>query len=87
VRVQLRRDSSSGMVAFDASLTGGVIATAMLVEDLVGRGYDDVDCGTLPAYPTRIGSSIRCAVTSDGVRGVVVATITDAQGGVTLSAF
>ena len=86
VRVKLRRDAG-GMVAFDASLTGGVVSTAMLVDDLVGRGYQDVDCGTLPAYPTEVGSTITCAVTSDGVRGEVVATIMDDRGGVTISAF
>ncbi|HSV40381.1 MAG TPA: DUF4333 domain-containing protein [Nocardioidaceae bacterium] len=86
VRVKLRRDAS-GMVAFDASLTGGVVATAMLVDDLVGRGYEDVDCGTVPAYPTEVGSTITCAVTSDDVRSQVVVTITDAKGSVTISAF
>ena len=84
VEVTLHR-GHDGEVAFDASLSGGVVATAMLVADLESRGYADVDCGQVSAYPTDVGSAITCAVTSKGARRYLVATIVDEHGGVTLS--
>jgi len=86
VLVRLTRDKG-GMVAFDAELRQGVIATKRLVDELVSKGYTDVDCGSAPAYPTDLGSTITCAVTHQGTEKHVVATIIDDRGGVTISDF
>lgn len=86
VAVQLT-EGKHGAVAFDAELLGGVIATARLVEDLVAKGYADVDCGSVSAYPTDVGSTITCAVTKDGEKIHVLATITDDNGAVSISEF
>jgi hypothetical protein len=86
VSVSLTRDKG-GMVAFDAELRQGVIATKKLVDELLSRGYTHVDCGSAPAYPTDIGSTITCAVTRQRIEKFVVATITDDHGGVTISDF
>ena len=73
-------------VEFDAVLQDGVIATKKLVDGLLEDGYERADCGKAPAYPTDVGSTITCAVTRDGIRSYVRATITDVEGGVTISA-
>lgn len=86
VEVILTR-SHTDKVAFDAELVTGVIATQALVDELVSKGYTHVDCGDAPAYPTELGSTITCAVTSAGDRKHVVATVTDQHGGVTISDF
>jgi hypothetical protein len=86
VQVTLSRDDGA-TVGFDAELRQGVIATKKLVDELVAKGYTDVDCGSAPAYPTDVGATITCAVTHDGVEKYVVATITDDRGGVTISDF
>lgn len=80
-------EGKNGAVAFDAELLGGVIATARLVDELVGKGYDDVDCGSVAAYPTDVGSTITCAVTKDGTHLHVLATITDGNGAVAITEF
>ncbi len=72
-------------VAFDAALTGGVVATHSVVERLLGVGYVDVDCGTLPAYPAQVGLRLVCLATHDGEHGHVVATVSDPDGSVTIS--
>lgn len=71
-----------GSVAFDAALQHGVIATANLVDELVEQGYSEVDCGGVPAYPTRVGDTFVCAVTDGGQRRYVDATVTDRTGAV-----
>ena len=86
VEVSLRR-GKDGAVAFDASLTGGVVATAKLVADLAQRGYDHVDCGAMPAYPTEVGSAITCAAMKDETPHHVVVTITSEDGSVTIQEF
>jgi hypothetical protein len=80
-------EGRNGAVAFDAELLGGVIATARLVDDLQRKGYADVYCGPVAAYPTDVGSTITCAVTKDGAKVHVLATITDDNGAVSISEF
>lgn len=70
---------------FDARLGSGVLATANLVDRLVAAGYHRVDCGDRPAYPTVVGDRIICAVTRDGLRSFVVATVTTGDGEVAIS--
>jgi len=86
VAVRLR-EGKHGAVAFDAELRGGVIATRRLVDDLMDKGYADVDCGPIAAYPTDVGSTITCAVTKGGVTTHVLATITDEHGAVSIGEF
>jgi hypothetical protein len=86
VRVTLTRDQD-GSVAFDAVLQAGVIATKNLVAELRKKGYDDVDCGGAPAYPTEVGSTIICSVSRDAERKFVTVTVTDRRGGVSISDF
>ncbi len=86
VTVTLTR-GKRGAVTFDAVLNDGVIATKKLVDELTGKGYDDVDCGDAPAYATDVGSSIVCSVERQGEQKFVTVTITDERGGVTISDF
>jgi hypothetical protein len=79
VRVRLHA-AAGGSVSFDAVLEQGVIATRNLVERLRGDGYSDVDCGDVPAYPTKVGSKLVCAVKKGDESGYVVATVTDRAG-------
>lgn len=73
-----------GQVSFDAHLAHGVVATASLVRTLEAHGYGGVDCGSRPAYPARVGSTIVCAVTGPDGDGHVVATVTRRNGAVTV---
>jgi hypothetical protein len=84
VTVRLRA-GPHGSVVYDARLTGGVVATHLVVERLRAEGFVDVDCGTLPAYPATAGTELVCLVTRDGEHGHVVATVADRDGSVTIS--
>ena len=72
-------------VAFDARLGSGVLATANLVDRLKSAGYRDVSCGERAAYPTVVGDKIICAVSREGRRRYVVATVTTVDGQVEIS--
>ncbi|MGN6130002.1 MAG: hypothetical protein ACTHOK_06640 [Nocardioidaceae bacterium] len=74
----------AGSVGFAATIGRGLVATSRLEGRLRGHGYRDADCGDRPAYPSRPGLRIRCAVMSGGDRSYVVATVTDRSGDVTI---
>lgn len=74
----------AGSVGFAAEIGKGLVATSRLEDRLRGHRYRDADCGTRPAYPSRPGLTIRCAVTRGGDRSYVVATVTDRSGDVTI---
>lgn len=74
----------AGSVGFAARIGNGLVATSRLEGRLRGHGYRDADCGNRPAYPSRPGLTIRCAVMRGGTRSYVVATVTDHSGDVTI---
>ena len=70
-----------GAVEFDARLVEGVVATSRLVDRLEEEGWTGVDCGSIPAYPARLGMRIVCRVHGGGTgSSYVVATVTDRRG-------
>lgn len=81
IQVDLSR-REDGSVAFEARLSGGVIATATLVRRLEAEGYTDVDCGERAAYRAEPGRRLVCRVAKGGVIKHVVATVRDAAGSV-----
>lgn len=81
IRVRLSR-LTGGAVSFKAQLRDGVIATAELERKLRSDGFRDVNCGNVRAYPSVVGSKVTCAVTKDGHRQFVVATVTSRSGAV-----
>ena len=84
VRVRLRAVAGHS-IAFDAKIGDGVVATHNLVAQLRGHGYTRVDCGDRPAYRSRVGLKLVCAVTDHGHRKYVVATVTDRSGEVAIT--
>lgn len=72
-------------VGFDARLSGGLVATSRLEETLRDSGWPDVDCGTVPAYPARVGDEIVCRAGRGGVAKLVVATVTSESGTVRMA--
>lgn len=86
VRVRLRA-MHSGAVSFEATLQRGIVATHALVDRLRRMGYRRVDCGDAPAYPASVGSRLVCAVSRDGRRSYVVATVTDRSGAVMIRGY
>lgn len=81
VGVQLSRGGHGG-TEFDAWLGEGIVATARLVGRLEREGYAHVDCGSVRAYPARLGMRIVCRVRRHGGVGYLVATVTDRHGAV-----
>ncbi|HLN75441.1 MAG TPA: hypothetical protein VK204_00270 [Nocardioidaceae bacterium] len=81
VGVKLSR-GASGNTEFDAWLGAGILATSRLTDRLQREGYSDVDCGSVAAYPARLGTRIVCRVTKDGNSRYLVATVTDRHGAV-----
>lgn len=79
VTVELSR-GHGGDPVFDAWLDHGLVATESLVDRLEARGYLEVDCGQVPAYPARTGTRIVCEVHGDPATSHVVATVTDSLG-------
>lgn len=67
-------------VGFDARLDGGLVATRNLERTLAERGWPDVDCGALPAYPAHVGDAIVCRVRRGGADKYVVATVSSRSG-------
>ncbi|MGH3443900.1 MAG: hypothetical protein ACRDPB_00860 [Nocardioidaceae bacterium] len=89
VRVRLHRVTGSAL-SYDATLGEGVFATRTLVDQLGQQGFHHVDCGSRPAYPTRVGERIVCAVSSREQLGsvkYVVATVTDKHGAVRITEY
>jgi hypothetical protein len=86
VRVRLTREKNDSM-SFRATLQSGIIATKNLVDKLVSQGYDHVDCGDVPAYPTRVGTRLVCAVSRDGRRHYVAATVANKAGAVDITGY
>lgn len=73
-----------GSVGFAATIGRGLVATSALEGRLRGHGYRAADCGSRPAYPSRPGLRIRCAVSRGDQRSFVVATVTDRSGDVAI---
>jgi hypothetical protein len=73
-----------GSVGFAATIAGGLVATSRLEARLRGHGFRAADCGSRPAYPSRPGLRIRCAVSRGDQRSFVVATVTDRSGDVAI---
>jgi hypothetical protein len=73
-----------GTVSYDARLQHGLVATRKLVEELRARGYDDVDCGSVDAYPAVPGEAITCRVKVGGRTRYVVATVMNRAGTVSI---
>jgi len=46
-----------------------------------------VNCGQAPAYPSVVGSHVVCAVSKDGTRKFVVATVTSRSGAVEITGY
>lgn len=76
---------AGGSVAFDAEIGNGVVSTRNLVRHLHRHGFTDVDCGDRAAYPSRTGLRVVCAVSRNGSRKYVVATVTNGSGAVAIS--
>ena len=74
-------------VAFDARVTGGMVATERLEHSLLRTGSTHADCGRVAAYPARPGSRIVCRVTRAGRHRYVVATVTDRSGEVRIAGY
>lgn len=83
VRVRLTKTTTS--VNFDAELQDGVLSTTNLVRQLKSDGYHKIDCGEIPAYPTKVGSEIVCAVGAGTKQEYVVATVLDRSGTVEIN--
>ena len=81
VDVKLSR-GAGGRIEFDARLIEGILSTARLVRRLEREGYTRVDCGSVAAYPVRLGLRIVCQVHRGGNEGYLVATVTDRHGAV-----
>lgn len=75
-------EGDHGRVEFDARLSEGVVATLRLVDRLEREGWNDVDCGSTPAYPARPGLEIVCRVHQGGTADYLVATVTGRAGAV-----
>jgi hypothetical protein len=82
VAVHLKAAVEGRAVSFDARLLDGVIATHNLVSTLHEKGWDRVDCGDVPAYPSRVGSRIVCHVQRPSDDRYVVATVSARNGAV-----
>ena len=69
-----------------ATLDPGVISSALLVGEIERQGLEDPDCGA-PAYESVPGEVITCTATDPetGREVTVEATITDGEGGVTMT--
>jgi hypothetical protein len=79
VDVSLTR-GTSGAVEYDAWLRRGVLVTSRLVARLEAEGFTSVDCGEVPAYPSRVGLRLVCQVQEAGERSYVIATVTAGDG-------
>lgn len=84
VEVLLTREG--GATEFDASMGSGLVATQNLVNRLHDDGYRDVDCGDRSVYRAEVGTRLVCtALTADGERTHLVATVTHESGTVRIS--
>lgn len=81
VTVALSRGAHGG-TEFDAWLEEGVVSTGRLVDRLERQGYTRVRCGSVPAYPARVGMRIVCRVNERGRSAYLVATVIDRHGAV-----
>ena len=81
VEVRLRQ-VAGGSLEFEARIGHGVVATRTLVRRIEQHGATDVDCGSTPAYPARVGLKVVCATGPAAHRHYVVATVTDPAGSV-----
>ena len=86
IHVKLHR-LTGGAVSFKARLGRGLIATSKLERQLRADGFRAVDCGQAPAYPSVVGSHVVCAVTKNGDRRFVVATVTSRSGAVEIRGY
>ena len=86
IHVRLNR-LTGGAVSFKARLGRGLIATSKLERQLRADGFQDVNCGQAPAYPSVVGSHVVCAVSKDGTRKFVVATVTSRSGAVEITGY
>jgi len=86
IHVKLHR-LTGGAVSFKARLGRGLIATSKLERQLRVDGFRAVDCGQAPAYPSVVGSHVVCAVTKNGDRRFVVATVTTRSGAVEITGY
>jgi hypothetical protein len=88
VRVLLKAGEVGTRVSFDAMLADGLIATRSLEDTLREQGWDEVDCGSAPAYPAVVGARIVCRVARDDARSrYVEATVTSRGGAVSIQAY
>jgi hypothetical protein len=85
VSVHLRAAVAGKAVGFDAKLLDGVIATRNLERTLHQQGWQRPDCGSIAAYPARVGSRIVCRVRRQAVEKYVVATVSSTAGAVMIA--
>jgi hypothetical protein len=85
VAVRLTAAVEGKAVSFDAWLLDGVIATRKLEATLRRQGWATADCGEVPAYPARVGSTIVCRVERRANVRYVAATVSDRAGAVRIA--